>query len=657
MHRTRQRRGRGLRRAAAVAAALLLVRLPLSAEDAPQEKPAKETAAPAPADAPRAPDQPAAGNHREPGRGKPPTAPLTHPHATAAPPPSTHPATGDGTPPFVDATAAVGLDFTHLNGMTGELWFGEVVGSGAALFDYDGDGDLDVFLVQGGPLAPAADGTVPSAAPPPSDRLFKNLLRETGELRFEDVTAASGIEGTGYGMGAAVGDVDGDGDPDLYVTNLGSNRLWINRGDGTFEDGTAGWHADDPRWSTAATFFDADLDGDLDLFVASYVVWTPAHPERCRALAGYRDYCGPLSYAPAADRLLENRGDRFLNATVVWGIGASYGGALGALAHDLAGDPRPEVYVANDASANQLWSPVGDRGGAWRDLALESGVALNGAGRPEGSMGVDLGDYDGDGDLDLVVAHVHHETNTLYENDGAGGFTDATERAGLGRPSLGLTGFGAGFLDYDNDGRLDLLVANGTVTLIRQQAEVGDPYPLHQTNQLYRNLGADETGRVTFADVSASAGDAFALSEVTRGAAFGDLDDDGDVDVLLTNSNGPARLLLNQVGNRRHWLGLRLLVPTGRGGDDADPALRDDPTARATVHLPDGRSLLRRVRVDGSYLSAHDPRLLFGLGDATRVRSVTVRWSDGDEETWGWSGRPVDRYGTLVKGTAPAAEP
>jgi hypothetical protein len=268
-------------------------------------------------------------------------------------------------------------------------------------------------------------------------------------------------------------------------------------------------------------------------------------------------------------------------------------------------------------------------------------------------MGVDAGDYDGDGDLDLFLSHVHRETNTLYENDGAGGFTDATRRAGLAAPSLGMTGFGAGFLDYDNDGWLDLLVVNGTVNLIPALAAAGDPWPLHQTDQLFRNLGGDgEGGGVRFADVSATAGPAFAVSRVSRGVAFGDVDGDGDTDVLVNDSGAPARLLINQVGTRNHWLGLRLR--TAAGGDD--------PGARVTVETASGRRLLRRVRVDGSYLSAHDPRVLAGLGGETAVRAAHVRWSDGTEESFPLAGRPVDRYVELVRGTAakaaaPSADP
>ena len=333
------------------------------------------------------------------------------------------------------------------------------------------------------------------------------------------------------------------------------------------------------------------------------------------------------------------------------------GAGLGTLAVDLLSDPRPELYVANDASANQLWQagppPTGTTGfeatlvTPWRDVGLEHGLALNGQGRPEGSMGIDAGDYDEDGDLDLFISHVHRETNTLYENVGDGHFTDATDRTGLAAPSLGMTGFGAGFIDYDNDGWLDLLVVNGTVTVLPELVAAGEAFPLHQKDQLFRNLGRageDAGGPVRYADVSATAGDAFQVSRVSRAAAFGDVDNDGDIDVLVNDSGAPARLLVNRVGQDAHWLGLHLVRPA------AEDVHLDDPTATVTLELPSGRRLLRRVRIDGSYLAAHDPRVLFGLGEEDGAVAAVVRWTGGEEERFELVDGPVDRYVKLEKG-------
>jgi hypothetical protein len=309
------------------------------------------------------------------------------------------------------------------------------------------------------------------------------------------------------------------------------------------------------------------------------------------------------------------------------------------VAADFDGDHRTDLYVANDAAANNLWHALG--GGRYEDRALLAGAAVDESGSPQGSMGVDAGDFDADGDLDLFMTHIDQETNTLYRNEGDGMFEDMSAETGLGAPSLPVTGFGTAWFDYDNDGWLDVLVANGAVTKILELVRRGDRFPLHQPNQLFRNLGPAGGGgeTVRFAEVTADAGPVLALSEVSRAAAFGDVDDDGDVDVLLTNNDGPARLLVNQVGAARPWLGVRLLTAGGR---------RDAHGARAAVVSGGETALWRRLRAEGSYAAANDPRIVFGLGGGPEVEAVRVVWPGGGMEDF--PGLAPGRYHTLVEG-------
>ncbi|MCB1033379.1 MAG: CRTAC1 family protein [Acidobacteria bacterium] len=549
--------------------------------------------------------------------------------------------------PFSEEAVRLGLDFLHFNGMSGEYYFPEITGPGAALLDFDGDGDLDAFLLQGrmlDPRRPLRDATFP---PPgesaPTHRLFRNELHRpdgtAGPLRFVDVTAASGVDFVDAGMGVATGDYDGDGRVDLYLANFGSNRLLRNRGDGTFEDVTAKSGADDPRWSVAAAFFDYDGDGWLDLYVANYVDFTVATHKLCRAETGAPDYCGPLSYRPQPDRLLRNRGDgTFEDVTLSSGIHAAFGAALGVVPADFDLDGRMDLYVANDGSANQLWM---NRGGRFTDEALLAGCAVNAAGQPEASMGVDAADFDRDGDEDLFMTHLSGETNTLYVNDGTGNFLDATREASPGQASWSVTGFGTAWLDLDNDGWLDLLVANGAVKVIEAQRQAGDPFPLRQRNQLFRRIPA-----AGWEELTEAAGPAFEPLEVSRAAAFGDLDDDGDTDVLLLNNSGPARLLINQVGQANPWIGLRLV--TGK------PA-RDALGAWVGIHRKAAPTLWRRLRTAGSYAAANDPRILLGLGDGPEVTGVEVQWPGGRKERF--APVQIGRYQTLAAGTGEPLSP
>lgn len=521
-------------------------------------------------------------------------------------------------PFFTDSAAEWGLDFVHFNGMSGEYYFPEMTGQGAALFDYDADGDLDAYLVQGSVLGPGktlGDATYPFQGPvPPSDRLFRNDLAagvDDGlQPQFVDVTKRSGIAATGYGMGVAIGDFDNDGLADLYVTNYGPNQLWRNNGDGTFSDVTATAGVGDPLWGTSSVFADLDGDGWLDLYVVNYVEFDLARNPRCFATSSRRDYCGPSAFPPQPDRLYRNRRDGTFD-DVTHRLLRDYkpGPGLGVKTADFNGDGRLDLYVANDGAVNQMWLAQSD--GTFADEALFSGTAINRMGRPEASMGVDAADFDLDGDIDLFMTHLAGETNTLYVNDGQGMFEDRTVASGLGSVSLPYTTFGTGWIDYDNDGLLDLLALNGAVRILEDQAAAGDAFPLKQPNQLFRNLG----GR--FAEVTAEAGSIFAAFEVSRGAAFGDVDNDGDEDVLAVNNNGPARLLVNQVGQANDWLGLALV--RGEGGTAAG--------ARAVVRRSDGREIWRQVGTDGSYCSARDPRLLVGLGTEDPEHLRVVRGS------------------------------
>ena len=540
-------------------------------------------------------------------------------------------------PLFRDATEASGLAFHHFTGSSGEYFMPEIMGAGGALFDYDGDGDLDVYLVQGTMLdvqKPASASPFPPApGQPPGHRLFRNDLRPgaSGRLEppFTDVTAQSGLAGEGYGMGVAVGDYDNDGHPDLYLTTFGHNVLYHNNGNGTFTDVTAAAGVDDPRWSTSASFCDYDKDGRLDLYVANYLAFTVAGNKTCFESMGSRDFCNPSAYRPLPDRLFHNEGTgRFKDVSEASGITRAFGPGLGVACADFNGDGRADFYVANDGAPNQLWMGRGD--GTFEDQGLLSGTAYNADGLPQGSMGLAVADFDGDGDEDILVTNLPREGNALYVNDGAGHFQDLTEVWGLRAPSLRTTGFGTDWLDYDNDGRLDLFVANGAVNLV--QALRGAPYPFHELNLLFHNPGHPPLAAV-------EAGPAFAEPAVSRAAILGDVEEDGGLDLLVTHNNGPAQLLLNE-GPRGHWLQVRL-----RGVEDNSFG----QGARVALLRRSVPPLWRRAHTDGSYLSARDVRVHFGLGPSPELERVLVVWPKGRAESW--SGLLADRTVELRQGT------
>jgi hypothetical protein len=540
---------------------------------------------------------------------------------------------------FSDRTKEAGIDFVHFNGMSGFHFYPETMGSGVALFDYDNDGDLDIFLVQGAMLGPV-DVSKALFHPqlPLRGRLYRNdSVRNadgTCTLKFVDVTEESGIKAEGYGMGVTAADFNNDGWVDLYITNFGHNQMWRNNGDGTFTDVTAESGTDVPGWGICACFLDYDRDGWLDLFVANYIDFRFTNLTKCFAPSGMVDYCSPLEYSPLPNRLFRNRRDgTFEDVTIRSGIGNEYYGAMGAVCADFDGDGWPDIFVSDDYRPNQLW--INQHDGTFRNDALIAGCALDRNGNAQSSMGVDAGDLLGHGFEDLVVPTIAGQHADLYSNDGKGSFDDMSYQSGIALATRRYTGFSAGMLDYDNDGWLDLFIVNGAVRIIEEQARKGSLYPYAESNLLLHN-----NGKGRFEDASSNAGSAFSRLEVGRGAAFGDIDNDGGIDVVVLNNSGPARLLMNNVGHRKPWIGFRMV---------GDKYHRDMLGTRVAVFRRDARTLWRRVHTDGSYCSSSDPRVLFGLGDAPEITKVQAHWVSGRVEEW--TGLPLGKYTTLLEGS------
>ncbi len=504
---------------------------------------------------------------------------------------------------FTDVTESSGIAFRHVAGMTGRKHIAETMGSGAAFLDYDGDGDLDAYLVQ--------SGFLPDERPPdnPGGSLYENI----GDGEFTDVTEAAGVANDlGYGMGIAVADYDNDGDQDIYITNYGPNVFYRNDGDGSFTDITEAAGVGDDRWGASAAFLDYDSDGLLDLFVVNYLV-APLDMTPCRNADNpdLLEYCHPRLYEGVGDVLYRNNGDgTFADVSEAAGVvNPLEGRGLGVAIADYNNDGRPDIYVANDTTRNFLYENDGD--GTFTDVSLLAGCGYNGMGLPEGGMGVDFGDVDDDGWLDLISVHSTTETNTLYRNL-QGFFMDATAAASVGASTLPMTAFGTDFADFDNDGVLDLFVVNGHVQDVI--AMLNDAYTYPQRDQLFRGVGGG-----VFEDVSNSSGTYFDERHVGRGAAFGDYDDDGDVDVLVSNSNQPAVLLRNDGGSESGWL--RVVV-------EGSVSNRDGIGARVHV-TANGVTRIAEVQSGSSYCSASDQRLLFGLGEATRAERIDVTWPSG----------------------------
>ncbi len=540
---------------------------------------------------------------------------------------------------FKDVAKEAGIDFWQYSGATGEMLLPETAGSGAALFDYDNDGDLDVFLIQGSPAYPQGTPLVPLPAGwKPGNRLFRNNLKRTGKLSFTDVTESSGLGLASQGMGVAAGDYDNDGYVDLYVTSYGHNVLYHNNGNGTFSDVTAAAGVASSGWSTSTAFVDYDKDGLLDLVVVHFVEFFRAP---CFSPQGSAEYCGPEGFKGTVTELYHNLGHgRFKNVTHELGLDAVRGPGLGVLTGNFGRDGYPGFMVANDGAANHLWiseprSPQSDPGDrTFKETGLSTGIAYAADGKARAGMGVASGDLFGDGGESIVVTNLPNESFTLFQRQPSGDFVDHTEQSGLSHISLPYTGFGVGWFDMENRGLLDMFSANGAVRTM--PTEVGDKFPYREKNLLLRNKGKGKG----FEDITGSAGPVFKTAEVSRAAVFGDVNNDGGVDILVTNNNGPARLLLNTVPNRGHWLLVRLEgVKTNRSGYGS------------VVELvrKDGTSVKRWVRGDGSYLAANDPRVHFGLGKATEIDSIRVHWLAGGCEGWKQSG--VDQIVNLREGS------
>ena len=523
-------------------------------------------------------------------------------------------------PRFHDATQDAGIYFAHVNGANGQKFVIETVGPGGGFFDYDGDGRLDIYLINGA----AVPGT--EYATPPQNALYRNR----GDGTFADATAQAGVGDAGYGMGCAVGDIDNDGDLDLYVTNFGANSLYENRGDGTFVDATARAGVGDERWGASAAFADIDRDGLVDLYVGNYHNFSYSNHRLCaEGGSGLQLYCGPEAFDGVSDVLYRNQGDgTFADITAAAGLASDQGKELGVVFGDVDLDGDPDLYLANDKTLNFLY--INDGAGRFAEEGLLAGTAYNEDGDVEAGMGVDMGDYDHDGFPDLFVTNFQWETNTLYKNLGDGSFVDETFLAGLGKGSIPYLSWGTRFVDIDNDGDRDLFIANGH---LESDVEQYEDTTFRQRNQLFLNVGDGRYEEFIPTD------DALALERVSRGAAFGDYDDDGDIDVLVANIAAPPTLMRND-GAAGRWLRLRL---AGTGSNRAAIGARGEVYGGGLVQTDE-------VRSGASYLSQSDLRLHFGLGDAKVVERVVVYWPSGLVEEYANLG--VDLEVVLVEGQA-----
>lgn len=522
-------------------------------------------------------------------------------------------------PRYTEVTREAGIDFVHHNGAGGRKYVIETVGPGCAFFDYDGDGHLDIYLVDG--------AEVPGTKLP--ERPMHRLYHNQGAGHFEDVTLATGTGNTGYGMGCATADYDNDGDQDLFVSNFGPDALYRNDG-GRFADVTARAGVSDTLWSSSSAFADVDNDGMLDLYVANYHNFSYTNHKLCaEGGSGLQLYCGPESFDGVRDYLYRNQGDGvFKDITAQAGLLNTTGKELGVVFGDVDRDGDQDLYLANDKTANLLY--LNDGKGRFEESALLAGVAYNGDGKVSAGMGVDMGDYDGDGQLDLFVTNFQWETNTLFRNNADGTFVDQTYDANLGKDSIPYLSWGTRIFDFDNDGDRDIFVASGH---LESDVEKYENTTFAQLNQLFVNDGNNR-----FELERQVAGTGLGIRKVSRGAAFGDYDDDGDVDILVANCADSPDLLRND-GGTNNWL--RVKLQGTRSNRDGVGAIVEISSG--------GLSQMDQVRTGASYLSQSDLRLSFGLGQRTVIDRLKVTWPSGLVEEL--KNLPVNRELTVVEGS------
>ena len=504
-------------------------------------------------------------------------------------------------PIFVDVTEEAGIHFKHSNGKTEHKHIIETMGSGVVFFDYDADGDADLYFVNSGNIPQTEQNTQ-------QPQLGNVLYRNEGDGRFRDVTELAGVGDTGYGMAAAAGDIDNDGDADLYVANFGQDTLYRNNGDGTFTNITEAAGIDNTLWGIAVVYLDFDADGDLDIFVVNYLVYELSMP--VTTFKGIIGYGHPRSYEGTPDVLYQNNGDgTFTNIAETAGVtNPTEGRGMAAVACDYNNDGFPDIYVTNDTNRNFLYHNNGD--GTFTDESLFIGIGYDENGVAEGSMGVDCGDYNRDGWMDFIVAN--SEKATLYKNEEGLFFLDATVNSGLQQPTLPYVGFSPLFLDYNNDGHLDLFCANGHPQDVIEILMDHETYA--QRDQMFQNKGDG-----TYTDVSETAGAYFTQALVGRAAATADYDNDGDTDIVIMNSNQRAVLLRNDGGNTKNWIGIKLVGSRSN---------RDGIGAKVTV-IAGGETQGAEAKSGSSYASGSDTRLLFGLGENQHIEKITIVWQRG----------------------------